>query len=165
MNGKPPSLSAIQGLKIPYEIIRGHFNPMGSIFGGYPVYVMDGIAGTVACSHSEKLCVTRGVGEVEYLEPIWDDDDLFVWACVNNVWNKSMEVGVRTCSRRRGERKLRHVVSAYFFYVAVEADRAARKLRTVPIGVPLFPQTARERKRFAEADLRRARRFEQELKK
>ena len=64
-----------------------------------------------------------------------------------------MEVGLRILAEnfRTGQRK--HIVSAYFTFVAIDENH-----RPVPIP-PVIPQSADEKRRFEKAEERRRRRL------
>jgi len=72
---------------------------------------------------------------------------------VNRAWNSSIEIGIKVSARAPKTRKLRHIVSAYFTFVAVDENG---KPVLVP---PLIPVTEAEKKRYLEADERRQQRL------
>jgi len=61
----------------------------------------------------------------------------------------SMEIGVRAEAENLASGKRRHIASAYLTYVAMDAD-----LKPCPI-LPVIPETAEEKRRNHEAQVRR----------
>jgi acyl-CoA hydrolase len=113
----------------------------------------DEAAGAAAVKHSRSRVVTAGVDRMAFLTPVHVGELVSFSASVNAAWRTSMEVGVRVEAEnpRTGER--RHTSSAYFTMVAVDAEGRPEE---VP---PLAPQTATERAREAEAQVRRRNRL------
>jgi acyl-CoA hydrolase len=128
-------------------------NSAGFIHGGSVMKLCDEAAGAAAVKHSRSRVVTAGVDRMAFLTPVHVGELVSFSASVNAAWRTSMEVGVRVEAEnpRTGER--RHTNSAYFTMVAVDADGR-------PVEVPpLAPQTAVERGREAEAQVRRRNRL------
>lgn len=156
MKGKTPSETATRGLRVSNTLLRGHLNTHGTLYGGHLMELMDEIGAVVAMQHAETLCVTKFVDSMEFVAPVQASDDLMFWASVNRVWNTSLEVGIRACAVSPNSAVKRHVVSAYFTFVALDPKTG------FPISVlPLLPSSNLERRRFAQADVRRAWRLEQ----
>ena len=92
---------------------------------------------------------------MHFLGPARRGDILIFRAAVNRTWRTSMEIGVKVLAEhyKTGQRK--HILSAYFTFVAV--DEYGK-----PVEVPqIIPETPLEKRRFEEADLRRTRRQEE----
>ena len=79
-------------------------------------------------------------------------------ASINHTGNSSMEVGIKVIAEDIRAKVVRHVNSCFFTMIAVDDDGRPTK---VPA---LAPQTPDERRRFAEAEVRRAMRREMERK-
>jgi acyl-CoA hydrolase len=128
-------------------------NSAGFIHGGSVMKLCDEAAGAAAVKHSRSRVVTAGVDRMAFLTPVHVGELVSFSASVNAAWRTSMEVGVRVEAEnpRTGER--RHTSSAYFTMVAVDAEGRPEE---VP---PLAPQTATERAREAEAQVRRRNRL------
>jgi acyl-CoA hydrolase len=99
--------------------------------------------------------VTAALDEMAFLEPVHVGDIVRTYAQVNWAGRSSMEIGVRVETQPWNEAATdsRHVASAYFVFVAIDAEGHARP---VP---PLTPETAEEVRRMREAEIRRAHRL------
>ena len=75
-------------------------------------------------------------------------------ATVNRAWRTSMEIGCKVEAQDAQKGPRRHILSAYLTFVGTGEDRR-------PIPIPsLTPQSADERRRHQEADLRRQMRLQ-----
>ena len=128
-------------------------NSSGFIHGGSVMKLCDEAAGVVAVKHSRCRVVTAGVDRMTFLQPLNIGELVTFSASVNAVWRTSMEIGVRVEAEnpRTGGRK--HTSTAYFTMVALGDDGLPKP---VP---PLVAETADERRREAEAQLRRSNRL------
>jgi acyl-CoA hydrolase len=136
-----------------YKIFPNDLNQYGTVFGGLIMAQMDRIALAVAERHSLNVCVTVGVDTVQFLQPAVSDDTLVFHASVNKAWETSMEIGLRVEAYRIGQTNRRHILSAYMTFVAINSEGAR-----VPVP-QVIPETYEEKRRYAEADLRRASRL------
>jgi acyl-CoA hydrolase len=84
-----------------------------------------------------------------FLDPVHVGQLVTVRATVNAAWRTSMEVGVRVESEHVPTREIAHTSTAYLTMVALDDDG-----RPTPVP-PLEPETPQERRREAEAQLRR----------
>lgn len=130
-------------------------NLLGNIHGGEIVKLADTTAGAVAQRHSGGPAVTAALDEMAFLAPVHVGDIVHTLAQVNWAGRSSMEIGVRVEAQPWNEpsEELLHVASAYFVFVAIDADGRARD---VP---PLLPETPDELRRLREAEIRRAHRL------
>jgi acyl-CoA hydrolase len=129
-------------------------NLLGTVHGGVIMKLVDDAAGAVAGRHSEGPAVTASMDEMAFLEPVRVGDLVHVKAQVNWTGRSSMEVGVRVLAERWNESvPATHVASAYLVFVAVDADG---KPRAVP---QVVPETAHDRRRCEEAQIRRTHRL------
>jgi len=152
MNQRQKKTVAATAIKVTYPIMRSDLSPRGRgrIFGGRMLYIIDDIAAQVAEAHCQSFVVTKFVDELEFVEPAFIGDTLMFRAAVNNVWNTSLEIGVRVDAKRPKERKEHHIVSAYFAFVAVDEKGSPRS-----IAYGLEPKTRVEQRRLQEAETRR----------
>ncbi len=125
-------------------------NFTGNVHGGTLPKLLDQVAYACASRYSRRYAVTLSVDRVIFREPIRVGEVLTLSASINYTGRTSMEVGIRVDTENvlTGER--RHTNSCYFTMVAT--DDAGR-----PHPVPqLVPRTAVARRRFTEAEERRA---------
>lgn len=130
-------------------------NLLGNIHGGEIVKLADSTAGAVAQRHSGGPAVTAALDEMAFLRPVHVGDIVHTFAQVNWAGRSSMEIGVRVEAQPWDDpaAELVHVASAYFVFVAIDAEGHARD---VP---PLRPETPDEVRRMREAEIRRAHRL------
>ena len=130
-------------------------NLLGTVHGGVVMKFVDDVAGAVAGRHSGGPAVTAAMDEMQFLNPVRVGDLVHAYAQVNWVGATSMEVGVRVMAEPWNEAGTapRHVASAYLVFVAVD-DKG--QPRSVP---PLILETDLDRRRHAEAEIRRSHRL------
>lgn len=146
MDAKPVSASEVTFARTMSQLDA---NLVGQVHGGVVMREVDSAAGTCAARHAGRVCVTAAIDELSFLEPVNIGDVLFVAARVNDVGSTSLEVGVRVEAEPwRGGRR-RHTTSAYLVMVCLDEEG---RPTAVP---PLLVQTPDERRRQAEARIRR----------
>jgi acyl-CoA hydrolase len=149
--GKPVSASAVNdqiAIVFPDDL-----NTLGTLFGGRVMEQCDQVAAVVARRHSGHWCVTLGIDSVRFLAPARHGDVLVLKASVNRVWRTSMEIGIKVFADEFESLNRKHIVSAYFTFVAVD-----KNLRPIEIP-PVIPETDDEKRRHAQADERRKQRM------
>lgn len=132
-----------------------HVNLLGNVHGGVIMKIVDSTAGAVAQRHSGGPAVTAAMDEMAFLHPVQVGDIVRTMAQVNWAGRTSMEIGVRVETERWNEAGVEpvHVASAYLVFVAIDEEG---KPRDIPA---LEPGTAAERRRWREAEIRRAHRL------
>lgn len=150
-NGKPPSASSID--QNVYKVFPNDLNSKYTVFGGLVMGLCDRTALIVAERHSGSSCVTAAVDSLNFLAPARSGETLIVKAAVNRSWRSSMEIGVYVAAENSHSGDTRHVVSAYLTFVALDS---AGKPTNVP---PVKPETDDEKRRYKDADRRRAARL------
>ncbi|TAM12558.1 MAG: acyl-CoA thioesterase [Nevskiaceae bacterium] len=148
---KTPAASTVK--EQVYQVFPNDLNQNGTVFGGLIMAHMDRLCGVVAARHAESVVVTVSVDAVHFMLPARRGDVLVMHATMNRAWRTSMEVGCRVEAESPFTSERRHVLSAYLTFVATDADG---RPRLVPL---LTPETPDEKRRFAEADLRRQNRL------
>lgn len=153
VSAKPVSASAIHDHT--YKVFPNDLNSTETVFGGLIMAILDRVASVVAERHSGRACVTASVDAMHFLQPAKRGDILIFQASMNRSWKTSMEVGVRVLAEdyRTGEK--RHMVSAYFTFVALDQTGSKTPVPAVT------PETDAEKRRFAEAGRRRERRCQE----
>jgi len=128
-------------------------NFQGNVFGGTIMKLVDEIAGSVAAIHSRKNCVTASMDQMNFYEPVIIGNLLILKASVNYVSHTSMEVGVKIEARDLMKDEITHTGSSYLTLVALDENRKPT------IVADIIPETDAEKRRYAEAKERRARRL------
>ena len=134
-------------------VLPNDTNQLGNLLGGRLMEWMDICAAISAQRHSNRVCVTAGVDELVFHQPIRLGEVVTLRASVNRAFGTSMEVGVNVSAEIQltGGRKTAN--TAYLTFVAVDE-------RLLPAPVPrLIPRTTVERRRFREALSRRTQRL------
>lgn len=153
MQGKTVAASAIENQV--YKVFPGDLNTNDTVFGGLVMSLLDRIALVVAERHSGKTCVTVSVDALHFLAPAASGENLILHASLNRAWNTSMEIGIRIDAENFHTGKQKHVVSAYFTFVALSADN-----RPSPVP-PVIPETETQKRRYEEAEIRRKSRIQE----
>jgi len=153
MASKPPSASAVT---LSQAMGPAHANTMGNVHGGEVMKLIDTAAGIAASRHAGGPVVTAALDQMSFLHAVHVGDVVFVHATVNDVGRTSMEVGVRVEAEEVVSGRRTHTSSAYLVFVALDEHGHPRP---VP---PIEPETEVERRRQAEASIRRESRLARE---
>lgn len=106
---------AIRALMMPRDT-----NPMGSIFGGHVLSLVDIAAGQHARSISSQRFVTKVMREVEFISPVFVGDTVSFFTNTVKIGNTSVTVRVDVESQRGIESvESIHVTTAEVVMVAV----------------------------------------------
>ncbi|MDP1608698.1 MAG: acyl-CoA thioesterase [Chlamydiales bacterium] len=151
MEGKPVSASCIIDQVV--EIFPNDLNSHGTLFGGRMMQIVDALAAIVAKRHSGRVCVTLGIDSVRFLNPAHHGDILVCMASVNRAWNTSMEVGVKVIAEDFRTLDHKHILSAYFTFVALDDNNEPIEI------IPVIPETPEQVQRYQAADVRRKHRL------
>jgi acyl-CoA hydrolase len=135
-------------------VLPNDANPLGYILGGTVMHLID-IAGAIACHrHTRTLLVTAAVDGLQFLHPIKVGDLIILRACVTAAWSTSLEAEVEVFLEETLTGVRRMTSRAYLTFVAIDRDG-----KRVPIP-GLILETEEERRKAAEAEVRRADRLE-----
>lgn len=142
---KPVKASQVEMTEL---VLPNDTNQLGNLLGGRLMHWVDIAAALAAARHTNRVCVTASIDEMNFLGPVKLGQVVQLQASVNRAFNTSVEVGVRTEveDMRTGDR--RHVNTAYLTFVAI--DEFARAIPAPEV----VPETEDEKRRF-EAALRR----------
>lgn len=147
---RSPSQSAVT-MSISMGITEA--NLQGNVHGGSIMRAVDNAGGFAAIKHCANRVVTAAMDELQFIEPVFLGELLTLRAQVNDVGRTSMEVGVRVEAENVMTGDRRHVSTAYLVFVALDEHGK-------PAPVPaLVPETDEERRRMAEAKIRREHRL------
>jgi acyl-CoA hydrolase len=147
VKGKTVSSSSVIDQVI--EVFPNDLNPHGTLFGGRLMQIVDTLAAIVAKRHCGKVCVTLGIDSVRFLSPARRGDILVCKASVNKTWRTSMEVGVKVLAEDFRTLDQKHILSAYFTFVAMGDDDKPVEIMAV------LPETVDEVRRYKDAEERR----------
>jgi len=125
-------------------------NTLGNVLGGKVMHLVDIAAALAAVRHSRCSVVTASVDHMSFLHPIHIGQLIVLRSSVNRVFRTSMEVGVRVEVENLVTGDIQHTASAYLTFVAL--DKSGSRL-AIP---PAIPETEDEKRRYEEAEERRA---------
>lgn len=132
-----------------YQIFPDDLNPMGTLFAGRVMSLMDITAYTIATAHCGYNCVTAHIDNIDFILPAKLGDKILLYGSINRAWRTSMEVGVKVCKQSMYGGEVAQILKAYFIMVALDASGK-------PVPVPeIILSNETEERRFAEAQLRR----------
>jgi acyl-CoA hydrolase len=123
-------------------------NRLGNLLGGQLMHWIDIAAAIAASRHTNRVCVTASVDELNFHHPIHQGEVVTLQASVNRVFHTSLEIGVRVTKENllTGERTFTN--SAYLTFVAIEDGKPV----LIP---PVKPVSKDEKRRYADAARRR----------
>lgn len=125
-------------------------NFAGNVHGGVILKHLDGVAYACATRYSGNYVVTLSVDKVFFRQPVYVGELVTFLASVNYTGRSSMEIGIKVISENIRKGETRHTCSCYFTMVAV--DENGRPTQTPP----LEPITDEQKRRFKEAQVRKA---------
>ena len=124
-------------------------NRLGNLLGGQLMHWIDIAAAIAASRHTNRVCVTASVDELNFHHPIRQGDVVTLEASVNRVFTTSLEIGVRVSKENllTGERQ--YTNTAYLTFVSI--DESGKPIAAPPVK----PVTKEEKRRYADAATRR----------
>lgn len=132
-----------------YKVFPNDLNARGTAFGGMIMVHCDRLSLVVAERHSGQICVTASVDSMHFMAPAQTNDNLIFKVAINRAWHSSMEIGVKVLAENSYTGEVKHIVSAYSTFVALDEQGK-------PVEVPeLIALSESEHRRFEEAGLRR----------
>jgi len=144
---------AFSSITMTELVLPQHTNQLGNLLGGQLMHWIDICAALASAKHSERICVTASVDNIDFHEPIKLGDVVTLVASVNRAFNTSMEVGVKVFAENFSKHKELHANSAYLTFVGV--DKKGKPTKTYEI----IPETEDEKRRYKEALKRRKERL------
>lgn len=125
-------------------------NFAGNVHGGTILKHLDGVAYACASRYSGNYVVTLSVDKVFFRQPVHVGELVTFLASVNYTGKTSMEIGIKVITENIRKGEVRHACSCYFTMVAVDENG-----RPAPVP-PLEPVTDEQKRRFGEAQVRKA---------
>jgi uncharacterized protein (TIGR00369 family) len=130
-------------------------NVAGNVHGGSIMKLIDSAAGVVAAKHTRTNVVTASVDRLDFHHPIYIGELVTLRANLNMVGRTSMEVGVRVEAENIRTGEIKHSVSAYLTFVALDDEGR-------PMAVPaLIAETDEDKRRNRDAIARRDQRLKE----
>jgi acyl-CoA hydrolase len=154
MTDTPGRLCSASKVEMTEIVFPNDANPLGNVMGGRVMQWVDICAAIAAGRHARTPVVTASVDRIDFHRPVRVGGILVLYAAVNFAGRTSMEIGVKVFNEDRATGTRSHVASAYLTFVSLDPDNGMP--RPVP---PLIPETAEEKRRFADAERRRAERL------
>lgn len=130
-------------------VLPNDTNQLGNLLGGQVMHWIDLVAAIAAARHSQRVCVTASVDELNFIHPIKLGEVVTLLASVNRVFRTSMEVGVKVLSENMLTGTIRHANTAYLTFVALDQNGAPTQVPQIQI------ETEQEQRRFDNALTRR----------
>lgn len=135
-------------------VLPSHTNALGTIFGGVVMSWIDIAAAIAAIRYARSQAVTVSVDYLHFIVPIKIGHTVRIQAEVTFVGKTSMEVEVIVEAENSITGQVRKATHAYLTFVAVDEYGKPKPVQ------PLSPRNEAEKKKFKEAEKRRARRLE-----
>lgn len=129
-------------------------NFSGNVHGGTLLKYLDEVAYACASRYAGGYVVTLSVDQVTFRQPIHVGELVTFLASVNYTGRSSIEVGIKVITEDIHKKLVRHTNSCFFTMVAIDEQG-----KTVEVP-KLVPSTEVEKRRFANAQERRAIRTE-----
>jgi acyl-CoA hydrolase len=130
-------------------VLPNDTNALGNLLGGRLMHFIDMTGAMAAYRHARTYIVTAAMDHIDFIRPTHLGDLVILKSSVNRAFTTSMEVGVKVWTEDPQTGELLHAASAYLVFVALDKNGK-------PVHVPqLLPETADEKRRYADALLRR----------
>ena len=140
--------SADSRVEIIHRPLPEEANHDGNVYGGNILRHMDGVGAISALRHARGPILTAAVEYMSFRSPVKVRELMIFKACVNAVWNSSMEVGIRTEAEDPYTGERRHACTCYLTFVHVDADGKPARLPR------LIPSDEEAKRRMADANRR-----------
>jgi acyl-CoA hydrolase len=134
---------------MPEDTIFGN-----TMFPGKLLMDIDEAGGILSMRYNRGFVMTACLDALDFYAPISTHEVVTFKAALNHVGRSSLEIGVKVLTEVPWSGEIRHACTAYLTFVHLGPD-----LRPRPC-LPFVPETPGERRRWAEAEERRANRLE-----
>ncbi len=130
-------------------VLPNDTNTLGNLMGGQLLHWMDICAAISAQRHTNRVCVTAAVDNVEFHSPIRLGEVVTLESRVNRVFRTSMEVEINVWAENPRTEERRKCNRAYYTFVSVDDELKA-------VSAPqIRPETPEEEAAYEEAARRR----------
>jgi acyl-CoA thioesterase YciA len=110
---EPRGTLASRALAMPADT-----NPMGDMFGGLIMSLMDGAGSMTATEYAKGRVVTVAVSNIEFLEPVKVGDTVCCYTDMERIGKTSLALNVEVWVLRQGQGDRVKVTNAEFTFVA-----------------------------------------------
>lgn len=143
---KPVSASTCEMTEI---VMPNATNSLGNLMGARLLHLMDECAAISAQRHSNEICVTAAVDNVEFQSAIQEGEIVVVESRINRAFGSSMEVELNVWAEDTKAETRRKSNRAFYTFVAINENES-------PVDIPaIVPKTNAERERYEAAAKRR----------
>lgn len=152
---RPPRKASDSDVTLTQLMLPTDANPHGNVHGGTIMKLADTAGGIAAARHARRRVATVMIDSMTFLHPVFVGDLVMTHARLTWTGRTSMEVEVTVEAENLATGTVTRTSTAYLVYVALDdADQPC----PVP---PLALETPEERRRWREAEARRAHRLAQ----
>lgn len=144
-----PKLVRSSHVEMTEMVLPNDTNRLGNLLGGRLMHWLDIAAAIAAWRHTNRICVTASIDELNFIHPIKEGEVVILKASVNRAFHTSVEVGVKVLKENPATGERKHTNTAYLTFVALDDDG---RPTAVP---PVRPSTSEERRRYRDAARRR----------
>lgn len=130
-------------------VLPNDTNSLGNLMGGRLLHWMDICAAIAAQRHTNRVCVTAAVDNVEFHSPIRLGEIVTLESRVNRVFRTSMEIEIGVWAENPRTQQKRASNRAYYTFVSVDDE-----MNAVP-APPIVPESDDERHAYEQAARRR----------
>jgi acyl-CoA hydrolase len=130
-------------------------NPRGNVHGGTLMKLADTAGGVCATRHARRPVVTAVIDSMTFEQPVYVGNLVMLHAVLTWTGRTSLETEVTIQAEDVLSGDVRHISTAYFVYVATDEHGRPTPVR------PLEATTPEQRRRWEEAEKRRAVRLHQ----
>lgn len=142
-------------IEMAYQMNPQDANPAGNVHGGVIFKLIDTAAGAAATRHARCNVVTASIDRLNFFSPVFIGDLVTLKASLNMTGRSSMEIGVRVEAENLLTGEVRHTVSAYLTFVALDENGRPTEIP------PLILENPEDERRNREARARRETRLQE----
>jgi acyl-CoA thioesterase YciA len=103
-------------------------NPMGDMFGGWIMSLMDAAGAMTAMREAHGRVVTVAVSNITFHQPVKVGDVVCCYTSITRLGRTSVTLDVEVWVLRQGQGERERVTSAEFTFVAIDAEGRKRTL-------------------------------------